>query len=257
MSTMQSKLLENKTALITGGTRGIGYAIAGTFLREGARVAILGTTADKAIASAMKLAQEASVSIDQVTGFGVDVRDTTAVTNTVESVIALFGGKLDILVNNAGITRDNLVMRLDEEEWDAVLDTNLKGVFNCIRAAIRPMIRSRGGRIINISSVVGLMGNPGQANYSAAKAGVIGLTKTVARELASRNILVNAIAPGFVDTDMTAVLGEEFRQKLMEQIPLGRIATPQEIADVALFLASPAASYMTGQCLSVDGGMHM
>ena len=254
---MQSKLLENKTALITGGTRGIGYAIAGTFLREGARIAILGTSADKAIAAAMKLAQEAAVSIDQVTGFGVDVKDTTAVANTIESVVALFGGKLDILVNNAGITRDNLVMRLDEQEWDAVIDTNLKGVFNCIRSAIRPMIRARSGRIINISSVVGLIGNPGQANYAAAKAGVLGLTKTIARELASRNILVNAIAPGFVDTDMTAVLDEEYRQKLTEQIPLKRIATPQEIAEVALFLAGPGASYLTGQCISVDGGMHM
>ena len=187
----------------------------------------------------------------------MDVKDTTAVANTIESVVALFGGKLDILVNNAGITRDNLVMRLDEQEWDAVIDTNLKGVFNCIRSAIRPMIRARSGRIINISSVVGLIGNPGQANYAAAKAGVLGLTKTIARELASRNILVNAIAPGFVDTDMTAVLDEEYRQKLTEQIPLKRIATPQEIAEVALFLAGPGASYLTGQCISVDGGMHM
>ena len=254
---MQTKLLENQTALVTGGTRGIGYAIARTFLREGARVAILGTSTDKAVAAALKLAQETTVSTEQVTGFGVDVKDTAAVATTIESVVALFGGKLDILVNNAGITRDNLALRLDEADWDAVLDTNLKGVFNCIKAAIRPMVRARGGRIINISSVVGLIGNPGQANYAAAKAGVLGLTKTIARELASRNILVNAIAPGFVDTDMTAVLADEYRQKLTEQIPLGRIATPQEIAEVALFLASPGASYMTGQCLSVDGGMHM
>ena len=254
---MQTKLLENQTALVTGGTRGIGYAIARTFLREGARVAILGTSADKAVAAALKLAQETTVSTEQVTGFGVDVKDTAAVATTIESVVALFGGKLDILVNNAGITRDNLALRLDEADWDTVLDTNLKGVFNCIKAAIRPMVRARGGRIINISSVVGLIGNPGQANYAAAKAGEIGTTNTIAPELASRNILVNAIAPGFVDTDMTAVLADEYRQKLTEQIPLGRIATPQEIAEVALFLASPGASYMTGQCLSVDGGMHM
>ncbi|MBP5299987.1 MAG: 3-oxoacyl-[acyl-carrier-protein] reductase, partial [Victivallales bacterium] len=251
---MQNKFLENKTALVTGGTRGIGYAIASAFLREGARVAILGTTAEKAIAAALRLAQENQVSIEQVTGFGTDVRDTAATATTIDSVVALFGGKLDILVNNAGITRDNLVMRLGEEDWDAVLDTNLKGVFNCIRAAVRPMMKARGGRIINISSVVGRMGNPGQANYAAAKAGVLGLTKTVARELATRNILVNAIAPGFVETDMTAALTPVHRQKLLEQIPLGRIATPQEIAEVALFLAGPAANYMTGQCLSVDGG---
>ena len=228
---MQNKFLENKTALVTGGTRGIGYAIASAFLREGARVAILGTTAEKAIAAAMRLAHENQVSIEQVTGFGTDVRDTAATATTIDSVVALFGGRLDILVNNAGITRDNLVMRLGEEDWDAVLDTNLKGVFNCIRAAVRPMMKARGGRIINISSVVGRMGNPGQANYAAAKAGVLGLTKTVARELASRNILVNAIAPGFVETDMTAALTPEYRQKLLEQIPLGRIATPQEIAE--------------------------
>jgi 3-oxoacyl-[acyl-carrier protein] reductase len=160
-------------------------------------------------------------------------------------------------VNNAGVTRDNLVLRLTEDDWDTVIDTDLKGVFNCIRAVARTMVSARSGRIINISSVVGIMGNAGQANYSAAKAGVIGMTKTVARELASRHITVNAIAPGFVETAMTDVLPEEIKQKLKAQIPMRRIASPEEIASAVLFLASDGASYITGQCLAVDGGLAM
>jgi len=166
-------------------------------------------------------------------------------------------GKLDILVNNAGITRDNLIMRMKEEDWDAVIDTNLKGVFNCIKAVTRPMMKQRSGKIINISSVVAVAGNAGQANYTAAKAGVIGLTKTTARELASRGITVNAIAPGFIETDMTDVLNENIRTEMMKTIPLGRLGKPEDVAKAVRFLASPDADYITGQLLHVDGGMVM
>lgn len=166
-------------------------------------------------------------------------------------------GKIDILVNNAGITRDNLIMRMKEEEFDQVIETNLKGVFNCLKAATRPMMKQRSGRIINISSVVGVLGNAGQANYVAAKAGVIGLTKSSARELASRGITVNCVAPGFIDTEMTQVLADDLRDNMLSGIPLARLGRPEEIADVVLFLASDASSYMTGQTLHVDGGMYM
>ena len=192
-----------------------------------------------------------------VAGYACDIKDTVEVQKTFEQILQDFGQQLDVLVNNAGITRDNLVMRLPEEDWDAVLDTNLKGVYNCIRAAVRPMLKQRHGRIVSISSVVGIMGNAGQANYAAAKAGILGLTKAVARELASRSITVNAVAPGFVQTAMTDALPEAAREKLKTQIPLGRIAQPAEIASAVLFLASPAAGYITGQVLSVDGGMAM
>jgi 3-oxoacyl-[acyl-carrier protein] reductase len=174
----------------------------------------------------------------------------------VKEAIAAFG-KIDILVNNAGITRDNLLMRMKEEEFDDVISTNLKGVFNCIKAVTRPMMKNRWGRIINISSVVGASGNPGQANYVAAKAGIIGMTKAVAKELATRNITVNAVAPGFIETDMTAVLGEETRENLMGQIPLQRLGKPEDIAYAVKFLASEEASYITGQVIHVNGGMYM
>ena len=250
-------VLNGQNAIVTGGTRGIGRAIVKAFLLEGARVAFFGTKLESAQAAAKELAAECCVPETQVVGYACDIKDTKAVQEAFDSVLAEFGNKLDILVNNAGITKDNLVMRLPEEDWDAVIDTDLKGVYNCIRAAVRPMLKARSGHIVNISSVVGIMGNAGQANYAAAKAGVIGLTKSVARELASRSITVNAVAPGFVQTAMTDVLSEAVKEKLIPQIPLGRIAQPKEIADAVLFLASPAAAYITGQVLSVDGGMAM
>ncbi|HZG81704.1 MAG TPA: 3-oxoacyl-[acyl-carrier-protein] reductase, partial [Brevibacillus sp.] len=185
-----------------------------------------------------------------------NVSDSEEVNEMFKTALEHFGS-LDILVNNAGITRDNLLMRMKEEEWDAVIDTNLKGVFNCLKAATRPMMKQRSGKIINITSVVGVLGNPGQANYVAAKAGVIGLTKTAAKELATRGITVNAVAPGFIDTEMTAVLPEDVKAGLIGQIPLGRLGQTDDIANVVVFLASDAANYMTGQTLHVDGGMYM
>ena len=255
---MLEQVLEGQNAIVTGGTRGIGRAIAAEFLRRGATVAITGTDAARTAAAAAELAQECGVASGRCIALPVDVRDTAAVAAAFDGLLrGAFGGRVDILVNNAGVTRDNLLMRMSEEEWDTVVDTDLKGVFNCIKAVSRAMLKAHAGRIVNIASVVGLMGNPGQANYAAAKAGVIGLTKAVARELASRKITVNAIAPGFVETAMTDALPEAAREKLSAQIPLGCIAQPQEIAAAALFLASPAAGYVTGQCLAVDGGLAM
>lgn len=250
-------ILTGQNAIVTGGTRGIGRAIVKALLKEGARVALFGTRLESAQAAATELAVECGVASEMVAGYACDIKDTTAVQASFDAVLATFENKLDILVNNAGITKDNLVMRLPEADWDAVIDTDLKGVYNCIRAAVRPMLKTRGGHIVNISSVVGIMGNAGQANYAAAKAGVIGMTKAVARELASRSITVNAVAPGFVETAMTDVLPEALKEKLKTQIPLGRIAQPEEIASAVLFLASPAAAYITGQVLAVDGGMAM
>jgi 3-oxoacyl-[acyl-carrier protein] reductase len=197
---------------------------------------------------------EAQGAVSRLVEFDVAVPE--AVNQGVEHIVKE-AGRLDILVNNAGITRDNLIVRMKEAEWDAVLSVNLKGAFNCIRAVSKPMIKQRRGRIINISSVVGVMGNPGQANYAASKAGLIGLTKTVARELASRNITVNAVAPGFIQTDMTEALSEAVQQQMLAQIPLGRFGTSKEVAQVVAFLASEAAAYITGQVIHVNGGMLM
>ncbi len=249
--------LANKTALVTGGTRGIGRAIALAFAREGARVALTGTRLEGAQAAAAEITAELGLPAGAVVGYALDVKDTAAVAATVQQVIKDFDNKLDILVNNAGVTRDSLVMRLSEDDWDVVVDTDLKGVYNTIRAAARTMLGAKSGRIINISSVVGLMGNPGQANYAAAKAGVIGMTKAVAREFASRNITVNAIAPGYVCTDMTDVMKEDAKEKMLAGIPMGRPANPAEIAATALFLASDDAAYITGQTIAVDGGLTM
>jgi 3-oxoacyl-[acyl-carrier protein] reductase len=233
---------------VTGGARGIGRAIAETLARCGARVAI----ADLDLAAAEKTAGE----IGEARGFACDVSDPAAVTMLIQTVEDAFGS-LDILVNNAGITRDNLMARMKDEDWDAVMAVNLRSAFVAIRAAQRGMMKRRFGRIVNIASVVGLMGNKGQANYSASKAGLIGLTKTAAKELASRNILVNAIAPGFIQTAMTEKLPEEARAALAAQIPLARLGDPQDIANAVAFLASDLASYITGQVLVVDGGMVM
>ncbi|HEU5174170.1 MAG TPA: 3-oxoacyl-[acyl-carrier-protein] reductase [Gemmatimonadaceae bacterium] len=241
--------LSGRTALVTGSTRGIGLAIAQTLSEAGARVAVVGRDRARAEAVAGGLAGDAR-------GFACDVSDSASVTALVEEVEKTFGS-LDILVNNAGLTRDNLLMRIKDEDWDAVLDANLRGAFVAIRAASRGMMKRRWGRIINMASVVGLIGNKGQANYAASKAGLIGLTKSVAKEYASRNILANAIAPGFIETDMTAAMTPEARATLSQQIPLERLGTPGDIAGVVAFLASEHASYITGQVFVVDGGMVM
>lgn len=241
--------LSGRTALVTGGTRGIGREIAATLAGAGARVAVVGRDAARA--------QEAASAIgDGACGFGADMANTADVARMIDEVEQAFGS-LDILVNNAGVTRDNLLLRIKDEDWDAVLDTNLRGAFAAIRAATRGMMKRRWGRIINIASVVGITGNKGQANYAASKAGLIGLTKSVAKELASRNILANAIAPGFIETDMTAAMTPEARQELGAQIPLGRLGAPADIAGLVAFLASEHAAYITGQVFVVDGGMVM
>jgi 3-oxoacyl-[acyl-carrier protein] reductase len=241
--------LSGKTALVTGSTRGIGRAIAQSLAEAGARVAVVGRDKSKAEAVAVEIGKGAM-------GFAADVSHTAEVIELVADVEKAFGG-IDILVNNAGLTRDNLVMRLKDEDWDEVLNANLRGAFATIRAAARGMMKKRSGRIINISSVVGLNGNKGQANYSASKAGLIALTKSVAKELGSRNILVNAIAPGFIETEMTAAMTPDARAALNGLIPLERLGKPEDIAAAVVFLASDYASYITGQVIVVDGGMVM
>jgi 3-oxoacyl-[acyl-carrier protein] reductase len=241
--------LSGKVALVTGSTRGIGREIAATLAGAGARVAVSGRSAETAAEVATAIGGDAH-------GFACDIADTASAAALVEGVEKHFGS-CDILVNNAGITRDNLLMRLKDDDWDAVLDANLRGAFATIRAASRGMMKKRWGRIINITSVVGITGNKGQANYAASKAGLIGLTKSVAKELASRNILANAVAPGFIETDMTAAMTADARTELAAQIPLGRLGTPGDIAGMCAFLASEHASYITGQLFVVDGGLVM
>ncbi len=241
--------LAGRIALVTGSTRGIGREIATVLTGCGATVAVVGRDATRATEAAAAIGGGAR-------GFAADIADTAEVARLVEEVESAFGS-LDILVNNAGLTRDSLLFRIKDDDWDAVLDANLKGAFAAIRAATRGMMKRRWGRIINISSVVGIIGNKGQASYVASKAGLIGLTKAVAKELASRNILVNAVAPGFIETDMTAALTPEARAALAAQIPLGRLGTPRDIAAAVAFLASEHAGYITGQVLVVDGGMVM
>ncbi|MGM1045330.1 MAG: 3-oxoacyl-[acyl-carrier-protein] reductase [Bacillota bacterium] len=245
--------LKGQTALVTGASRGIGRSIALALAGMGANVAVNYSGNE---AAANEVVAEIRAKGVEAIALKANVGISAEADALVKQVIDAWG-RIDILVNNAGITRDNLIMRMKEEEFDQVIETNLKGVFNCLKAVTRPMMKQRYGRIINISSVVGVLGNPGQANYVAAKAGVIGLTKSAARELASRGITVNAVAPGFIDTDMTRELPEDMREKLMGDIPLARLGKPEEIADVVTFLASSGASYMTGQVLHVDGGMYM
>jgi 3-oxoacyl-[acyl-carrier protein] reductase len=245
--------LTGKTALVTGGSRGIGRAIALRLAADGADVAVCARQVEAAEAVAGEL-QALGV---RALARPADVASFAQAGALVEAVLAEWG-KLDILVNNAGITRDNLLLRMSEEEWDAVLDTNLKGAFNCCKAAVRAMVKARSGRIINISSVVGLMGNAGQANYAASKAGLCGFTKSLARELASRNITANVVAPGLVpETGMTGDLDVKALEKLLAQVPLGRPGLPEDVAHAVAFLASEQAAYITGQVLCVDGGMVM
>ncbi len=241
--------LVGRNAIVTGSTRGIGRAIAESLAAAGARVAVVGRDQARAAEAAAAIGNNAR-------GFAADVSDPASVVALIEAVEKEFG-QVDILVNNAGLTRDNILFRLKDDDWDQVLDANLRGAFVAIRAAARGMIKRRWGRIINIASVVGITGNKGQANYAASKAGLIGLTKSVAKELGSRNVLVNAVAPGFIETDMTAAMTAEARAGLAGQIPLERLGTPQDIAGVVTFLASEQAAYITGQVLVVDGGMVM
>lgn len=245
--------LGGRIALVTGGARGIGRAISELFARRGASVAI----ADRQIDLAEKTAQQVAEQMGRKTlAVSVDVSNPGSAKEMAEKVLAEFG-RIDILVNNAGITRDNLLMRMDESDWDAVLDINLKGAFNCSKAVLRAMMKQRYGRIVNISSVSGLAGQAGQTNYSASKAGLIGFTKALAREVASREITVNAVAPGFIPTALTVDLPEELKNSMMKLIPLGRWGKPEEIASAVVFFASDEAAYITGQVLSVDGGMMM
>lgn len=241
--------LTGKVALVTGSTRGIGRAIAETLAKAGARVAVVGRDAAKAQAAAAEIAPDAR-------GYGCDVADAAQVTALVEAVEKDFG-QLDILVNNAGLTKDNLLMRLKDDDWQQVLDANLRGAFVAMRAATRGMMKRRFGRVINIASVVGLTGNKGQANYAASKAGLIGLTKSVAKELATRNVLCNVVAPGFIATDMTAAMTDEAKAATNAAIPMERMGQPADIAGAVAFLSSDLAAYITGQVLVVDGGMVM
>ncbi len=244
--------LTGKVALVTGGSRGIGRAIAIALKEHGAQVAI-NYASNKSAASETVSALGGSEHALAIAG---DISDPAAAAGLVEQTIAGFG-KIDILVNNAGVTRDDLILRMSEEEWDTVIDTNLKGTFSVTKAAIRPMVRQRFGRIISVSSVAGMVGNAGQSNYSAAKAGMIGFTKAIAKEVASRNITANVIAPGIIDTEMTAGLTEAQRGEIMKMVAVGRTGTPADIAPAAVFLASDEAAYVTGHVLTVDGGLVM
>jgi 3-oxoacyl-[acyl-carrier protein] reductase len=244
--------LTNQVAVVTGAGRGIGRAIALKFAAEGADVVCVSRTQE----NSEKVAAEVRALGRKAWAVALDVSDAAAVNTTVEQILK-DAGKVDILVNNAGVTRDGLLMRMSEADWDTVLDTNLKGAFNVTKAFTRSFLKQRSGRIINVASVIGLIGNAGQCNYAASKAGLIGFTKSCARELASRGVTVNALAPGFIETDMTAVLKEEQKAGILTQVPLGMLGSTEDIAAAALYLASPGARYVTGQVLAVDGGMVM
>ena len=245
-------LLANQVAVVTGAGRGIGRAIALRFAGAGADVVCVSRTAE----NSEKVAGEIRALGRKAWAHAVDVADPKAVAEAGEKILGE-ATRVDVLVNNAGITRDGLIMRMSEQDWDTVLNTNLRGAFSFTKAFSRAFIKQRSGRIINVASVIGLIGNAGQCNYAASKAALIGFTKSIARELASRGITVNALAPGFIETDMTASLDEKMREELLKKIPLNRLGKADDIADAALFLASPAASYVTGQVLTVDGGMVM
>ena len=244
--------LDNQVAVVTGAGRGIGRAIALKFASEGANVACVSRTAG----NSEKVANEVRALGRKAWAYAVDVAESKAVAEASEKILT-DAGRVDILVNNAGVTKDGLLMRMSEEDWDFVLNTNLKGAFSFTKAFTRTLLKQRSGRIINVASVIGLIGNAGQANYAASKAALIGFTKSVARELGSRGITANALAPGFIETDMTAVLSEDMRKQLLEKIPLAALGQAEDIANAALFLAGPSGRYITGQVLVVDGGMVM
>jgi len=244
--------LEGKLALITGGARGIGKEIAMLFAKEGANIAICDVNLEEAEKTAKEIQDLGRESL----AFKVDVTDQSQIQGMVDKILDKFN-KIDILINNAGITKDNLLLRMSEEEWDKVIAVNLKGTFLCTKIVSKAMLKQRFGKIVNLASIIGIMGNAGQANYAASKAGIIGLTKSVAKELASRNICVNAIAPGFIKTDMTARLAEEVQKKMLSVIPLARFGEAKDVADLAIFLSSESSSYITGQVIQVDGGMVM
>jgi len=246
------KQLENQIAVVTGAGRGIGRAIALKFASEGADIVCVSRTAE----NSEKVAAEVRALGRKAWAFAVDVSDAAAVSAAAEKILAECG-KVDILVNNAGVTRDGLLMRMTDADWDSVLNTNLKGAFLFTKAFTRSFVKQRSGRIINVASIIGLIGNAGQANYAASKAGLIGFTQSIAKELGSRGITVNALAPGFIETDMTAALSDKMKAELLEKIPLNSLGQPEDIANAALFLASSTARYITGQVLTVDGGMVM
>lgn len=244
--------LKDKVTLVTGGARGIGRDIALLFAKEGSHIVVCDVNMQEAEETCLDIQAQGRSTL----ALSVDVTDYAKVEEAVNKILDKFK-RLDILVNNAGITKDNLLLRMSEVEWDAVINVNLKGTFNCTKAASKVMVKQREGRIINIASIIGIIGNPGQANYSASKAGIIALTKTTAKELASRNINVNAVAPGFIQTEMTAKLSQDLRNKMLSAIPLARFGSPSDVANICLFLASEESSYITGQTIIVDGGMVM
>lgn len=244
--------LEGKVAIVTGGSRGIGRAIAVALAEEGVSVAVCSRNLDSNTDTAKYITSQGG----SAHPYQVDVTDADSVSALVKDVLRDLG-RIDILVNNAGVTADNVLLRLKEADWDKVMDTNLKGAFNCTKAVARTMLKQRSGKIINITSVVGMVGNPGQANYCASKAGIIGFTKSIARELGSRNITVNCVAPGFIETAMTEAVSENVRDEMLRFIPLGRLGTPEDVAQVVRFLVSPASDYITGEVIRADGGMAM
>ena len=245
--------LTGKNVLVTGGSRGIGRAIAESFAGAGARVAF---TYRSSTQKADTLVAELEKSGTEVLSFAGDAAEASAAEEAVQGVLAAWGS-IDVLVNNAGVTRDGLMLRMREDDWDAVIGTNLKSVFNFCKAVYRPMMKQRAGKIVNLSSVVGVRGNPGQTNYAASKAGIIGFSKSLAKELGSRNVNVNVVAPGYVETEMTAALSDAARDAMLNSVVLGRAASPRDIADAVLFLSSPASDYITGHVLHVDGGLAM
>ena len=248
-----NRKLEDKVAIVTGASKGIGREIALLFAKEGAKLALTARTDELLRALADEIRKSGG---EEPLCFPLDVKESEKVDELVDKTLDKFG-RVDILVNNAGVTRDGLLLRMSDEDWDEVLDTNLKGAFLCLRAVAKPMMRQRAGRIINMASVIGLIGNAGQANYAASKAGIIALTKSAAKELGSRNVLINAIAPGFIDTEMTRALSDDVRNAILKSIPVGAFGKPIDVAKAALYLASENSSFITGQVITVDGGMVM